>query len=443
MPTIDTIPSKAGEVCRALITAGNTSGKWYSRHGGETIGAISADSDLAIRTGDLILSRIWHAGDTVFRLNRSGTGSLAAWVGGAGNVRGNGEFRPGDSTDSVLGPGHAKSIFIAFGSDSLVELELLSLISSSGTSWYNIALSETQNALLDTLGGDYEVNFVIGNTAGEPEPATLDTSGDLAAGAPGLTAGAVAVPARVLDTDATITAGAPSVDAGAETVQPGDADTGGTAAAGAPRVSADAEVVPAGDTGTTATVGAGAPVLTARAETVGVAPPSDAGGDVATGAPEVDATARVVPVPSATNLQTCRMMAGAWMPRRARVAVMPILATVEGPAEDLVRAICREICRQLPYYTYGESCIPADAAPTGTLGPSEGEHTPGAIVVSLDPNQSEPEFSGGGGWEPAVSEVRLLVTQATTTDFSDLELFITRRADLRRVLSRLTGGIGV
>ena len=129
------------------------------------------------------------------------------------------------------------------------------------------------------------------------------------------------------------------------------------------------------------------------------------------------------------------------MPRRARVAVMPILAVVVGPAEDLVRAICREICKQLPYYTYGEDCLPADAAPTGTLGPEAGEHTPGAIVVSLDPNQSEPEFEQGS-WEPSVSEVRLLVTQATTTDFDDLELFISRRADLRRVLSRLHGGIG-
>ena len=52
MPTIDTIPPKSGEVCRALITAANTAGKWYSRHGGEDIGAISADSDLAIRSGD-------------------------------------------------------------------------------------------------------------------------------------------------------------------------------------------------------------------------------------------------------------------------------------------------------------------------------------------------------------------------------------------------------
>ena len=48
------------------------------------------------------------------------------------------------------------------------------------------------------------------------------------------------------------------------------------------------------------------------------------------------------------------------------------------------------------------------------------------------PNQSEPEIGAGSG-EPAVSEVRMLVTQATTTNFDDLELFITRRADLRRV----------
>ena len=87
----------------------------------------------------------------------------------------------------------------------------------------------------------------------------------------------------------------------------------------------------------------------------------------------MDATARVVPVPSATNLQTCRMLAGAWMPRGARLAVMPLLAVVEGASEDLVRAICREICKKLPYYTYGLDCVPSDAAPTGTIGPSAGE----------------------------------------------------------------------
>ena len=186
MPTIDTIPSKAGEVCRALITAAVPSGKWYSRHGGEDIGAISADSDLTIYPGDLIISRIWHAGDTVFRLNRTGAASLAVWVWGESNVRTNGEFRPGDATDGPLGPGHAKSIFLAFGpDDGLVEVELLllSLIASAGTGWYNVALTAEQKALLDTLGGDFEVGFVIADTAGEPEPATRDTAGDLAAGA--------------------------------------------------------------------------------------------------------------------------------------------------------------------------------------------------------------------------------------------------------------------
>ena len=259
-------------------------------------------------------------------------------------------------------------------------------------------------------------------------------------------ADAEVVPAAVRDTAAAIATGAPTLTATAEVVSADPAtvhDTGGDVAAGAPTLAAQAEVVPAGGRDTAATAATGAPAVTAQAEVVPVGAPIDVGGDLATGAPELHATAVVVPVPSATNLQTCRMLAGAWMPRRARVAVMPILATVEGPAEDLVRAICREICSQLPYYVYGESCIPADAAPTGTLGPSAGEHTPGAIVVSLDPNQSEPEFSGAGGWEPSVSEVRLLVSQATTTDLEDLELFISRRADLRRVLSRLHGGIGV
>ena len=421
MPTIDTIPSKAGEVCRALITVAVPSGRWYSRHGSETIGAISADSDLVIRAGDLILSRIWHASDTVFRLNRSGSGSLAAWVWGAGNVRGNGEFRPGDATDGPLGPGHAKSIFIAFGPDGdLVEVEILmlSLISSSGTGWMNLELSAEQNALLDTIGGDYEVNFVIGDTAGDPDPATLDTSGDLAAGAPGLAAGAVAVAARVLDTDATITAGAPGVDAGAARVEPGDADTGGTVAAGAPG-------------------------LTARAETVGVQPPSDAGGDLAAGAPEVDATARVVPVPSETNVQLAWLAAGAWQPRtNPPRAVMPLVVRCEGATEDLCPAICRELVKKLDWCIFGETPIPTDAAPHGVITASSSQHVKGGVVVSLDVNQSMPEFEDGSP-EPSISEVRILLTQPTTHDSDDLPLFISRRADLRKILSRLSGGIGV
>ena len=56
---------------------------------------------------------------------------------------------------------------------------------------------------------------------------------------------------------------------------------------------------------------------------------------MASGAPEVDATARVVPVPSATNLQNCRMVRGRCVDadvRILRVAVMPILvSTVSRP----------------------------------------------------------------------------------------------------------------
>ena len=194
-----------------------------------------------------IISRIWHASDTVFRFNRTGAGSLAAWVWGELNVRSNGEFRPGDPTDNPLGEGHAKSIFLAFGpDDGLVEVEilLLSLIASSGTGWMNLELSAEQNALLDTLGGDYEVNFVIGDTAGEPvPPATLDTSGAVAAGAPVVEASVEVVPAAVRETVATVTAGAPVVSGDVEVVPAGDADTGGTAEAGAPVVTGRVEVV--------------------------------------------------------------------------------------------------------------------------------------------------------------------------------------------------------
>ena len=257
-----------------------------------------------------------------------------------------------------------------------------------------------------------------------------------------MSAGAEAVPAAVRDTDATITAGAPGVDAGAERVAPGDADTSGDVRASAPRVSADAEVVPAGDTGTTTTAGAGAPVLTAGVETVGVQPPSDAGGDLVAGAPEVDATARVVPVPSATNVQLAWLAAGAWMPRTNPTrAVMPLVVQCEGATEDLYPAICRELAKQLEWAVYGETAIPADAAPHGTITASSGEHVKGGVVVSLDVNQSLPEFEQGDP-EPSISEVRILLTQPTTHDSDDLSLFISRRADLRRVLSRLHGGIG-
>ena len=212
--------------------------------------------------------------------------------------------------------------------------------------------------------------------------------------------------------------------------------------AGAPSVAADAERIEAGRADTAATAGAGAPALTARAETVGVQPPADVGGDVETGAPEVDATARVVPVPSATNVQLAWLAAGAWMPRtNPPRAVMPLVVRCEGATEDLCPAICRELVKKLDWCEFGETAIPSDAAPHGVITASSSQHVIGCVVVSLDVNQSMPEFEDGSP-EPSISEVRILLTQPTTTDSDDLELFISRRADLRRVLSRLTGGIG-
>ena len=361
---LNSIPARSGEVVRSLISVGVPSGKWYSRHGSETIGTAVGDLDIA---DDLTISRIWHASTSVFRLNRSGSGSLAAWVWGEGNVRSNSEFRPGDSTNNPLGEGHGKAIYIAFGpTGSLTEVEilLLDLVASAGNGWYNLALTAAQNAALGTLNAGDEVCFVVADVGGVPEPATLDTDAAVAVGAPGVSAGAGRVAAAVHEADAAL----------------------------------------------------------------------------AVGGPDVDATARVVARPAATNIQTARLAAGAWMPRtNPPRAVMPLVVTCEGPTEDLCPAICRELSARLDWCEVGATVYPADAAPHDTG--YRGEYEAGAVVVSLDPNQSMPEFEQGDP-EPSISEVRILLTQPTTGDSDDLDLFIARRADLRRVLSRLNGGIG-
>ena len=403
MATLETIPAQPGEIVRALLTLGAGAGASATN--------LRGTQSYVTQTG-----QVAFAGVPGMTLNGIHPYSPSASQGAVRFRQRDGGF----NTWRALPGNDAVEVRIAVSTDGdTVRVGVQNSIGGGYWNWEFPGLPRT-----NTVGSGATIAIVI-NVPGAsptppipptPPPVTRDTAGAVASGAPGVSVSAEKVETEVRDTAAAITSGAPSVGADAERIEAGRADTAATA-------------------------GAGAPVLTAGVETVGVWPPADVGGDLAAGAPSVDATAGVVVIPSETNLQTCRMLAGAWMPRRARVAVMPILAVVEGPAEDLVRAICREICKQLPYYEYGESCIPVDAAPTGTLGPSEGEHTPGAIVVSLDPNQSEPEFEQGS-WEPSVSDVRLLVTQATTTDFDDLPLFIDRRADLRRVLSRLTGGIG-
>ena len=149
-----------------------------------------------------------------------------------------------------------------------------------------------------------------------------------------------------------------------------------------------------------------------------------------------------------TTIQRVIFNAGAWMPRPTpRRAIMPISVTVEGDTVELVPDLCHVLANALPAWAvYGETVIPADAAPRGVITNSSGEHVFGGLLVSLDPNQPAPEYVESNA-KPDVSEVRLLLTQPVTTDLDDLDTFISRRADVCGVLAvlngTLTGAVGV
>ena len=66
----------------------------------------------------------------------------------------------------------------------------------------------------------------------------------------------------------------------------------------------------------------------------------------------------------ATRIQRVIFNAGAWAPRPTpRRAIMPISVTVEGDTADLVPDLCHELSREFTWAEYGETVIPADAAP--------------------------------------------------------------------------------
>ena len=98
---------------------------------------------------------------------------------------------------------------------------------------------------------------------------------------------------------------------------------------------------------------------------------------------------------------------------------MPISVTVEGDTVELVPDLCHELARALTWAEYGETVIPADAAPRGVITNSSGEHVFGGLLVSLDPNQPAPEYVESNA-KPDVSEVRLILTQPVTADLDDL-----------------------
>ena len=140
-----------------------------------------------------------------------------------------------------------------------------------------------------------------------------------------------------------------------------------------------------------------------------------------------------------TTLQRILFNSGAWAPRpQPRRAIMFCSVTVEGDTSALVPDLCHELARALPWAIYGESIIPADAAPRGTITEASGEHVKGGMLISLDANQPAPEYVESNA-TPDVSEVRLILTQPVTTDLADLDGFISKRADVYRVLSVLNG----
>ena len=402
MPTIGTIPTQPGELVRALLTVGeagpNTSNRnWYRES--TAVGSFSDDSDIEMSAGLGNINRVLWNLNNELRVFRSGSGSMITAIAAAGDLAGKSFFF---ATDDAI--------------DARFDVGAADVTAAAGR--IQLVADATVQAVFNAVLADGLVNIVIADT---PIAPIIETGGvDVEAGAPGVEATAEAV------------------------VAPDPVDVSGEVTAGAPGVSAEAEAVRGApvDHNTAAGVELGAPGITADAEAVPEAAPIDVSGDVEAGAPGVEATARVVPVPSATNVQLAWLAAGAWMPRtNPPRAVMPLVVRCEGATEDLCPAICRELVKKLDWCIFGETAIPSDSAPHGVVTSSSAQHVIGGVVVSLDVNQSLPEFEQGDP-EPSISEVRILLTQPTTTDSDDLELFITRRADLRRVLSRLHGGIG-
>ena len=95
-----------------------------------------------------------------------------------------------------------------------------------------------------------------------------------------------------------------------------------------------------------------------------------------------------------TTVQTIIFAAATWVPReRPDRAVMPITVTVERRPYALVPDLCWELDRKLPWCVFGETAIPADSYPLGVLSESSAQHVAGAVIISIDPNQSQPEYS--------------------------------------------------
>ena len=122
-------------VAEFTITTG-AAAKWYSRHGGETIGALdSGSADLGIAG---TISRVWNVDVDTFRLNSTG-GDFDDWV--AANPTAEVEIVTQDGTVTLL----------------------VANEHGMGPSWLNLDVSTAQNVILDMviLGDTVTIRVVI------------------------------------------------------------------------------------------------------------------------------------------------------------------------------------------------------------------------------------------------------------------------------------------
>ena len=134
-----------------------------------------------------------------------------------------------------------------------------------------------------------------------------------------------------------------------------------------------------------------------------------------------------------TTVQRIVRASVAWQPRKG-AAVLPIRILVSGETARVVPDLCREIAAKLGY-VYGSTVIPRDSVPQGAV--SADARVVAGVIVSLDANQPAPEF-GDSGFSGGVVHVTL--TQPTTNNVDDLDLFIDRREAQQR--RRIRGTIG-
>ena len=114
---------------------------------------------------------------------------------------------------------------------------------------------------------------------------------------------------------------------------------------------------------------------------------------------------------------------------------MRATCVVEGDPDALVPDLCATIAAEFDWAEYGETVIPEDSYPRGTITPSAAEHVAGGLKIETDVNQGAPEWSDGSA-EPDTSAVRLVLTQPLTHDLEDISVFVARRSQLRRFPAR-------